>query len=252
LGFAEEDGSWTPIDLKVQHPLGDPTIALHLLHLQQMRVCTPVLACQCHARIRWQSISQIAAAALVQIVETRLGDGSRNRAGAVAEVAVADGALHISCGGGGVLKVPAVEDRAHYSTPGLGPCVRVWTRVKQGAASCSTCSTSLQALGCSVDATLAASALCPAGWLQDPQVATGLLRRKAVSLPQVLRLQLAGKRVMSVTDFVNGFVKGRAIQAHTAEDSSQEGAAGKQQGHQSEAQGPVRTQECEQPRAGTG
>lgn len=67
---------------------------------------------QCHACARWQSISQVAAAAPVQIVETRLGDGSQSEVGSAAEVAVADGALHISCGGGGVLKVPVVDDRA--------------------------------------------------------------------------------------------------------------------------------------------
>ena len=51
-----------------------------------------------------------AAAACLQIVETQLGDGSQNEVGAAAEVVVADGALHISCGGGGVLKVPIVDD----------------------------------------------------------------------------------------------------------------------------------------------
>jgi hypothetical protein len=41
-------------------------------------------------------------------VETRLGGSSDGRVGAAAEVVIADGALHVSCGGGGVLKVPAV------------------------------------------------------------------------------------------------------------------------------------------------
>ena len=63
----------------------------------------------CHACVRRSSVTQPAAAALLQIVETQLGKSPRHEVSAsaeMAEVAVADVALHISCGGGGVLKVP--------------------------------------------------------------------------------------------------------------------------------------------------
>ena len=71
-------------------------------------------------------------------------------------------------------------------------------------------------------------------------------------MPQVLRLQLAGKKAMSVTDFMNGFVKGRKIRSATAEDHAKVEplAAGKQGAPQTAQDNTVRTQQLEQTRAG--
>jgi hypothetical protein len=77
-----------------------------------------------------------------------------------------------------------------------------------------------------------------------------LLRHEGVPLPQVLRLQPAGKKAMSVTDFVNGFVKGRAIQARTAVDATNVPSAGHQQGNQSKAKGHTQVHDREQTQAG--
>ena len=57
---------------------------------------------------------------------------------------------------------------------------------------------------------------------------------------------------MSVTDFMNGFVKGRKLRSRTAEDHAEAEplAAGKQGAQQSAQDNTVRTQQLEQTRAG--
>jgi hypothetical protein len=66
----------------------------------------------------------------------------------------------------------------------------------------------------------------------------------------VLKLQPAGKKAMSVTDFMNGFVKGRKIWACTVEDDEAFLAA-RQQGKQTLPQETRRIHELEPTQAGT-
>lgn len=67
----------------------------------------------------------------------------------------------------------------------------------------------------------------------------------------MLRLQPAGKKAMSVTDFVNGFVKGRAIQARTVKNDTETLAGGHQKGNHSEAHGHTQVHDREQTHAST-